>query len=171
MTRPLFLLFFVVFLAGTGVGKSEEGEFTFPEKVTTVEGDVVDLMKLAEKQTVVVIIMKAAWCPVCREQLLRIKKNLSDFKKCNITFLVICPGSLEAVAGVKKQTQFPYPFVNDTDFSFADHLKLRMSQTEMIPAVIVLETDLSIKWMEKGRGPGNFSDEIIFEKLDCSNWI
>ncbi len=59
-----------------GQGRNE-GE-VFPSQVVSVIGESIELPALAEKMTIVVVAVKATWCPICLNQLSRIKDQLDD---------------------------------------------------------------------------------------------
>ena len=143
----------------------------FPSSVETVDGKRVDVGELVKRRTVVVITLKATWCPVCRNQLLRIGENLDDFERCNVTFLVLSPGPRDELIGVKKSTEFPYPFIEDKNLAVARSLELQMSEAEIRPSILILDKDLSIKWIQRGRNILYYGDPELLEQLDCSNWI
>ena len=44
----------------------------FPEIITDIDGDTINLKELTTQKTVAVITMKSPDCPVCQTQLLRI---------------------------------------------------------------------------------------------------
>ena len=71
---------------------SARKEIYFPATVTSSAGKEIDVAALAKAHIMIVITIKATWCPVCRQQLLRIKEQLGDFEKCNASFLVLSPG-------------------------------------------------------------------------------
>ena len=150
---------------------STKKEIYFPATVTSSKGNKVDVAALAKTHTMVVISIKATWCPVCRQQLQRIKEQLSDFEKCKASFLVLSPGSNEAVQEVKFNTDFPFPFIADQNFSIAKELDLILSPKEIMPAIVILNKDLSVKWIQKGRNALNFGDAELKEYLGCANWI
>ena len=80
----------------------------FPGTIFDIDGEIISIDKLAEDRTICVITVKATWCPVCREQLIRIRDQLADFRRCNLTFLgPWWTGSDQAVAG---KNTFPFPF-------------------------------------------------------------
>ena len=146
-------------------------EIYFPAIVTSSSGKEIDVAALAKTHTMVVISIKATWCPVCRQQLQRIKEQLSDFEKCKASFLVLSPGSNETVQEVKFNTDFPFPFIADQNFSIAKELDLILSPKEIMPAIVILNKDLSVKWIQKGRNALNFGDAELKEYLGCANWI
>ena len=165
------ILFFGILFGSSFKTDSTKKEIYFPATVTSSKGNKVDVAALAKTHTMVVISIKATWCPVCRQQLQRIKEQLSDFEKCNASFLVLSPGSNEAVQEVKFNTDFPFPFIADQKFSIAKELDLILSPKEIMPAIVILNKDLSVKWIQKGRNALNFGDAELKEYLGCANWI
>ena len=165
------ILFFGIVFGSNLETDSPKKEIYFPATVTSSKGNKVDVAALAKTHTMVVISIKATWCPVCRQQLQRIKEQLSDFEKCKASFLVLSPGSNEAVQEVKFNTDFPFPFIADQNFSIAKELDLILSPKEIMPAIVILNKDLSVKWIQKGRNALNFGDAELKEYLGCANWI
>ena len=168
--------FSAIFFLGIVFGSSFETDSTeqaiyFPATVTSSTGNDIDVAALAKAHIMIVITIKATWCPVCRQQLLRIKEQLGDFEKCNASFLVLSPGSNEAVQEVKFNTDFPFPFIPDQNFSIAKILDLILSPEEIMPAIVILNKDLSIKWISRGRNALNFGDKELKDYLGCANWI
>ena len=116
-------IFFLCIVFGSSFETdSTEQEIYFPATVTSSKGNDIDVAALAKAHIMIIITIKAAWCPVCQKQLLRIKDQLGDFEKCNASFLVLSPGSNEAVQEVKFNTDFPFPFIPDQNFSIAKKL-------------------------------------------------
>ena len=168
--------FSAIFFLGIVFGSSFETdsarkEIYFPATVTSSAGKEIDVAALAKAHIMIVVTIKATWCPVCRQQLLRIKEQLGDFEKCNASFLVLSPGSNEAVQEVKFNTDFPFPFIPDQNFSIAKKLDLILSPEEIMPAIVILNEDLSVKWIRKGRNALNFGDAELKDHLGCANWI
>ena len=67
----------------------------FPEIITDIDVNTINLKELTSQKTVAVITMKAPDCPVCQTQLLRIMQNFDKLSVCNVTFLVLAPGPVE----------------------------------------------------------------------------
>ena len=168
--------FSAIFFLGIVFGSSIETdsarkEIYFPATVTSSAGKEIDVAALAKAHIMIVVTIKATWCPVCRQQLLRIKEQLGDFEKCNASFLVLSPGSNEAVQEVKFNTDFPFPFIPDQNFSIAKKLDLILSPEEIMPAIVILNEDLYVNWIRKGRNALNFGDAELIYYLGCANWI
>jgi len=51
---------------------------------------------------------------------------------------------------VKFNTDFPFPFIPDQNFSIAKKLGLILSPEEIMPAIVILNEDLSVNGFEKG---------------------
>ena len=144
---------------------------TFPQTVTSVSGEEIDIEKITKSKTVVIVTLKSPNCSVCRNQLERIKRNLGAFETCNMSFLVVCPGSVNEVKTVKKESGFPFPFIADTDLEIGDQIGLILRDNELYPSIFVLKPNRTIRWMQKGRNYLYYGDEELREALNCHNWI
>ena len=143
----------------------------FPQTVTSVLGEEIDIDKLSTSKTVVVVTLKSPTCPVCKNQLERIKRNLGAFEMCNISFLVVCPGSIDEVKSIKRESNYPFPFIVDTDLEIGKQMGLILRDNELYPSIFVLTKDRTIRWMQKGRNYLYYGDEELKEALNCHNWI
>ena len=173
MRLPVVILFF---LASMAFSQQQDGGTNlppakFPSQVSSVDGKIVDVAQLAKKNKLVIVTLKATWCEVCQEQLYRIKKKLYESKACGLTYLVLAPGPKEELKTIQKATGFPFPFIEDKDLRIAESLGLRMSKEEIFPSIFVLNGDLTIGWMQAGRGEGAYGDPDLFEALQCAEWI
>ena len=166
---PLLVAFALVH-PHNGTTAPQLPQVRFPERVTSVEGKLIDVAKLGREQRVVVVTLKATWCRVCQEQLYRIKARL-PLSHCGVTFLVLSPGPVEALKSIQKRTGFPYPFVEDRDLAIAKSLGLKMSEAEMMPAILILRRDRSVGWMLRGRGPSSFPDRELLDEIDCAGLL
>ena len=144
---------------------------TFPQSVTSVSGDEIDIEKITKSKTVVIVTLKSPNCSVCRNQLERIKRNLGAFETCNMSFLVVCPGSVNEVKTVKKESGFPFPFIADTDLEIGNQMGLILRDNELYPSIFVLNKDRTIRWTQKGRNYLYYGDKELKEALNCHNWI
>ena len=115
--------------------------------------------------------MKSPTCPVCKNQLERIKRNLGAFEMCNMSFLVVCPGSIDEVKSIKRESNFPFPFIVDTDLEIGKQMGLILRDNELYPSIFVLTKDRTIRWMQKGRNYLYYGDEELKEALNCHSWI
>jgi peroxiredoxin len=152
-----------------GQGRNE-GE-VFPSQVVSVVGESIELPALAEKMTIVVVAVKATWCTICLNQLSRIKDQLDEFRRCNVTFLVLSPGPRDGILKMQESTGFPYPFIEDKNLTIARSLGLQMTASEIRPAILILNPDMTIRWVQKGRNILYYGDPELMEVLDCGNWI
>ena len=143
----------------------------FPRTVTSVSGEEIDIDKLSANKTVVVVTLKSHTCPVCKNQLERIEQNLGAFEMCNMSFLVVCPGTIDEVKSVKEESDFPFPFIADTDLEVGNQMGLALEDSELYPSIFVLTKDRTIRWMQKGRNYLYYGDEELKEALNCHNWI
>ena len=89
----------------------------FPHEIVSLSGELIPMEKLARNKTVCIITVKSPQCPVCREQLVRIKKKLHEFSTCNLTFLVLAPGDPADIHAMKKSTEFPFPFMSNDQYT------------------------------------------------------
>ena len=164
------LLLFVVPLVFSQ-GAADLPQVKFPELVKSIDGKAVDVAKLAKKNKLVVVTLKATWCEVCQHQLYRIKKKLKESEACGLSYLVLAPGPKKELQAIQKTVGFPFPFVEDEGLRIAESLGLRMSEAEIFPALFILNADLSVGWMQAGRGEGVYGDPELFEAIRCAEWI
>ena len=143
----------------------------FSQTLTSISGEGIDVEKLSESKTIVVVTLKSHTCSVCKNQLERIKRNLDAFEMCNLSFLVVCPGTIDEVKLVKGESDFPFPFIADTDLEVGNQMGLLLGDSELYPSIFVLNKDRTIRWMQKGRNYLYYGDDELKEALNCHNWI
>ena len=143
----------------------------FPEIITDIDGDTVNLKELTTQKTVAVITMKALYCPVCQTQLLRIMQNFDKLSACNVTFLVLAPGPIDKLQKVKELTKFPFPFIVDQDLKIAQSLDLIINETQILPSILILNDKLEMEWAQRGRNALYFGDPELMKRLKCEGWI
>ena len=119
----------------------------------------------------VVITLKTAECPVCQQQLIRIKDNLHEFATCNVTFLVLSPGSIDKIKKAKSITKFQFPFIMDEDLEISKSFDLIIDEKQILPSILILNEKLGIEWEQRGRNAFFFGDPELMKILKCSSWI
>ncbi|MFQ5513433.1 MAG: redoxin domain-containing protein [Myxococcota bacterium] len=147
--------------------ESARSNYVFPNTLVDVDGRKLDVAALVKRHTVVVVTLKATWCPVCRRQLARLKELLPELEPCGVSFLVLAPGPAEELREIKKRTRFPYPFVEDAGLGIARGLGLLLNEREIMPAIFSLSPDRTVGWMQRGRSGRYFGDPELLQKLAC----
>ena len=173
MPRSIFRILFTI-LAATAISFSQENRLPaakFPAAVRGVDGETIDVAALAKMHRLVVVTLKATWCEVCQRQLQRIKKKLPESKACGLSFLVLAPGPSRELKAIRGKIGFPFPFVEDKGLRIAASLGLRMGEDEILPAIFILREDLTVGWMQAGRGEGAYGDPALFAAAQCAEWI
>lgn len=139
----------------------------FPALLETIDGEPLDLRRLAKHSTVVVVTAKAHWCPVCARQLLRIDEHRAALERCGLTFVVLAPGTPEDVAKLRRATGVDFPFVVDPELQIAASLDLVLGPGELKPAILMLDSSLDVAWVQSGRAPGFYGDGALAEEVGC----
>jgi len=163
-----YLIIFIIFCFYSL--HAEENKF-FPKYIYDIDDNKVVISELSKIKTVCLVTIKSVSCPVCTEQLIRIRERIKEFNRCNLTLLVLAPGGKDGIKELRKRTGFPFPFIQDKNLKIAKRFDLAMPPFEIIPAVILLEKDGSARWVKPGRGPDYYSDQALIDYLDCVNWI
>ena len=143
----------------------------FPEIITDIDGDTINLKELTTQKTVAVITMKAPDCPVCQTQLLRIMQSFDKLSACNVTFLVLAPGPIDKLQKAKELTKFPFPFIVDQELKIAKSLDLIINETQILPSILILNDKLEVEWAQRGRNALYFGDPELMKRLKCEGWI
>ena len=143
----------------------------FPEIITDIDGDTINLKELTTQKIVAVITMKAPDCPVCQTQILRIIQNFDKLSACNVTFLVLAPGPINKLQKAKELTKFPFPFIVDQDLKIALSLDLIINETQILPSILILNDKLEVEWAQRGRNALYFGDPELMKRLKCEGWI
>ena len=143
----------------------------FPEIITDIDGDTINLKELTTQKTVAVITMKAPDCPVCQTQLLRIMQNFDKLSACNVTFLVLAPGPIDKLQKAKEIIKFPFPFIVDQNLKIVRLLDLIINETQILPSILILNDKLEVEWAQRGRNALYFGDPELMKRLKCEGWI
>ena len=143
----------------------------FPELISDIGGNTINLKELAVQKTVAVITMKAPDCPVCQTQILRIMENFDKLNACNVAFLVLSPGPGQKLQTTKNLTKFPFPFIIDQNLKLARSLDILLNETQILPSILILNEKLEVEWAQRGRNALNFGDLELMKRLKCEGWI
>ena len=143
----------------------------FPPRVTDIEGRTLSVDSLATERNLVVVTLKAPWCPVCQEQLMRLKARLPELEACGVSFVVLAPGSPEELAAIRARTGFDFPFVVDEGLEIARSLGLAMTEDQILPAMLQILPNRRIGWRQLGRNGAYFGDGQLREYFDCTRAV
>jgi peroxiredoxin len=164
MVRSLVAL---ALLVCTGAARAADARPTLPAALEDVYGKRVDVAELAARHRLVVVTLKATWCPVCRAQLERLRAALPRLRSCGATFVVLAPGPRDALRAVADATGFPYPFVEDRGLAIARAADLVLAPDQIVPAILVANARREIVWMDRGRSAASFNDPALLAELEC----
>ena len=78
---------------------------------------------------------------------------------------------MEGLKEFAKKIKFPFPFIQDKNFSISKIFSLANPPFEITPAVILFEKNGYVNWWQVGRSFDYFSDQSLEDYLDCENWI
>jgi len=170
-TILVFSLIGTLTLAATAEKETKEKEQrpVLPAQLVDLEGQTIDLQKLAHKKRLFFVTLKATWCPVCSNQLIRLAKLKTRLNTCGATFVVLAPGPHKELKAIKKRTGFPYPFVEDKGLKLARQLDLELGPGQIQPAIFEVSKERKIVWLQRGRSGAYYGDQELFEFLDCAN--
>jgi len=139
-----------------------------PGVLTDIDGRPVYMQKLATEHRLVVVTLKATWCSVCTQQLIRLRDRNAKFQACGIRFVIVSPGPLRELKSVAERTRLPYPFVEDVDLDLARSLGLVLAEDQIVPALLLINSERRVSWMQRGRNPAYFGDTALLQHLDCA---
>jgi peroxiredoxin len=140
-----------------------------PAQLVDIDGLTIDLQKLARKKRLIFVTLKATWCSVCANQLIRLAQLKTRLNTCGATFVVLSPGPRKDLKAIKKRTEFPYPFIEDKNLKLARQLDLVLAPGQIQPAIFEVNQERIIIWMQHGRNGVYYGDQELFEHLDCAN--
>lgn len=156
--------------AATSLASSERPEkvpYVFPAALRDIDGKSVEVERLAKEKRLVIVTLKATWCSVCVNQLVRLNRLLPQLESCGATFVVLSPGPQQVIAEVRQQTRFPYPFVEDPKLDLAKKLDLVLGPDQIRPAIFVVNKEREMVWMQYGRSGTHYGDDALMRYLGC----
>ena len=143
------------------------GPAVVPPRLRDVHGGLVEVAALAAQHRLVFVTVKATWCPVCRQQLQRLARLLPELHACNVHFVVLVPGSNEAVATIARETSLPFPFVLDNRGGVAAAAGFAATPDELVPGFFVVNAARQVVWQQRGRADGAYGDAALLDYLGC----
>ena len=164
----LFLLFPQLLMPIRVMAEDPAIGVILPEHLQSVDGQALDVSALAARSRLIVVTLKATWCPVCRIQLQRLEKILPRLRSCGASFIVLAPGPREALAQVASGSGFP--FVEDVGLSIARSAKFDMAEDLIEPVMFAVDRERRITWVQRGRNGKFYGDDALLKFLDCREW-
>ncbi|GJM43427.1 MAG: hypothetical protein DHS20C21_02690 [Gemmatimonadota bacterium] len=148
-----------------------EPERRLPAQLVDLDGVALDVAEMAREDNLVLVTLKRPDCPVCLEQLVRLRERLPELEACGVRFLVLSPGPVESLRRARKASGFPYPFVADPELRIAESLGLARPGGEIFPCLLQVLPDLGIGWRQLGRNGAYFGDGPLQDFFDCSRAV
>ncbi|KAI8967537.1 hypothetical protein BDF20DRAFT_991852 [Mycotypha africana] len=154
-----------------------------------IEGERVNVDKLAETSRLILITIKSTACPACPQLLKllnvfgldpRTNTFIDPFtsqkvtveaskKKKDANYIVLCPGTNAEVRNIQIETQFfGYPFVSSEGGAdqLVQALKVMLTEHEYLPTILEVSDDAtSVSPVSIGRGPGNYFHDYLIQHL------
>ena len=113
------------------------------------------------------VTLKATWCPVCAQQLVRLERLRPGLENCGATFLVLSPGPGAGIRAVREATGFSARYLEDRDLAIARSLGLQLAPDQITPGLFAIDASLRIAWEQRGRDGAHYGDGQLQEFLGC----
>ncbi|KAF1796605.1 hypothetical protein FB192DRAFT_1405282, partial [Mucor lusitanicus] len=160
-----------------------------------VRGNRVDVEQLATDYHLILITLKNTTCPACPQLLKILnmygldpecheysdpfthqeftidpvrKRFFRLLLKHDAYFLVLCPGTNAQVGQIQAKTPFlDYPFISTQGgaVELVRALKVHLSDTEFMPAMLRVANNLAVDSVYIGRGPGQYFHQYLLKQL------
>ncbi|KAL7335211.1 hypothetical protein PS15p_200716 [Mucor circinelloides] len=160
-----------------------------------VRGSRVDVKQLASDYHLILITLKNTTCPACPQLLKILnmygldpdchefidpfthqeftidpvrKRFFRLLLKHDAYFLVLCPGTNAQVGQIQAKTPFlDYPFISTEGgaVQLVKALKVHLSDTEFMPAMLRVANNLAVDSVYIGRGPGQYFHQYLLKRL------
>ena len=167
MSRLLRLVALAVLALAADAPGRAAASAVVPPTLRDVTGAPVDVAALAGQGRLVFVTVKATWCPVCRAQLERLGRLLPHLRACGARFIVLVPGTDDAVGALARDTSFPYPFVAEGAVALAATVGFATGAEELMPGFFAVNAAREVVWEQRGRAPGAFGDGELLRYLGC----
>jgi hypothetical protein len=81
--------------------------------------------------------------------------------------VVLAPGPAGYRRAIARHPGFPYPLVVDDGPAIARAAGLALAPDQIQPAILALDRERRIAWVQRGRSGGYFGDDELIEHLGC----
>lgn len=139
----------------------------FPAELVDIDGQLIDVEELATNDHLVVVTLKATWCPVCQRQLQRLKTLLPQLQRCRVNLIVLSPGPRDELAAIRDRTGLDASFVVDEGLATARSLGIATAENRIFPCMLQILPDRTIGWRQLGRNGVYFGDGELKEYFKC----
>ncbi len=139
----------------------------FPARLIDIDGSPIDVSALASERRLIVVTLKAPWCPVCARQLARLEGLSAALENCGATFLVLSPGPADRIRAVREATGFQARYVEDRDLAIARSLGLELAPDQIVPSLLAIDSERAIIWQQRGRSGVSYGDGRLQRYLGC----
>ncbi len=176
ITTLLVLISFVAFSQGNEYTKTGSKAQDF--KLTTIDGNKIQLSELYKKQPVILVVLRG-WpgyqCPICTRQVGSLVADKEKFKNSNATILMVYPGPSEDLQAHAKEfsEDFNFPenfyFTIDPDYSMINKYDLRWDEPRetAYPSTFVINKEGTIIYSKISTShAGRATNEDILAVLD-----
>lgn len=89
-------------------------------KLSSSEGETVELRKLTAAKPTVIIFYRGSWCPYCNRHFKEIQDVEGELKEMGYTILAISPDKPENVLGTEEKHELAYSVYSDSDMEASD---------------------------------------------------
>ncbi|MCC5843213.1 MAG: AhpC/TSA family protein [Verrucomicrobia bacterium] len=123
----LYSLCFALNLSAEPIGK---GAALPDAEVRRADGEAVSLAKLTRDQKTVLVFYRGGWCPFCNTQLAALVEIEDELRENGWRILAVSPDRPEIVKEAKKESDYPYLLVSDSDMNAAKAFGLAFTVDE-----------------------------------------
>lgn len=139
-----------------------------PKWVIGPKGKRVNVDVWSQKSKVVVVILKAPWCPICNLQLMKLAKIQKRLRMCGMKFLMLSPGPKRSFVQMMKKSRLKGLYVYDKLGKVARALGVWHPSGTYYPGVVVLDKKRKVIWEDLGRWRGRYNDQALLKYWKCS---
>jgi peroxiredoxin len=134
--------------------------------VTLENGGQMEIDELAPGKPKAVVVMKGAWCTVCRKQLSAVSEHIREIWRADAAVFGLSDASAEKNRQLRAALDIEFPVLSDADGDLLKKVGLwRGSGCSVVPGVVFLSEDGQVEEVVKGRYPGKSQTDMIITRL------